>query len=146
MFCTLRQKTYSFKCALALWRGLNGAAHCCGNDTNQRRGKRREGCYCCFRVLHKQERLDWSRDFTQNMAGFHLSLPCLCKRQRQASGRFWENRYRRTNQPPQEGRRASKTPLSQREDLSLRWRPCGVPPPSSNCYQTDQLWLDQTLW
>lgn len=54
---------------------------------------------------------------------------CLCNQQRQASGRFWENRYRRTNQPPQEGKQASKTQLSQREDLLLRWRPCGVPPP-----------------
>lgn len=31
MFCVLRQKWYSFNSALTLWRGLNGAAHCCGN-------------------------------------------------------------------------------------------------------------------
>lgn len=75
MFCMLRQKRYSFNCALALWRGLNGAAHCCGNYKNQRRGKKRAGCYCCFRILRKQERSEQSRDFAHNMSGFHLPLP-----------------------------------------------------------------------
>lgn len=40
MFCMLRQKRYSFSCALALWRGLNGAAHRCGNYKNQRQEKK----------------------------------------------------------------------------------------------------------
>lgn len=66
--------------------------------------------------------------FCTQFARLSSAFACLCNRQRQACGRFWENRYRGTNQPPQEGRRASKTPHSQREDLSLRCRPCGVPP------------------
>lgn len=70
---------------------------------------------------------------------------CLrLSRQRQASGTFSENRYRRTNRPPQEGRRASKTPLPQKEKLSLRCRPSGVPS-LYNYYQTDQLKSDQAL-
>lgn len=108
---------------------LKRVKRCCSPlwelQKNQRRGKRHAGCYCCFRILHKQERSDQRRDFAHNMRGFHLRLPVSVT---SSSGRFWENRYRGTNQPPQEGRRASKTPHLQREDLSLRWRPCGAPP------------------
>lgn len=32
-------KRYSFNCALALWRGLNGAAHRCGNKKKKNKGK-----------------------------------------------------------------------------------------------------------
>lgn len=78
------------------------------------------------------------RGFCSQFARLSSAFVCVCKRRRKASVRFWENRYRGTNQPPQEGRRASKTPLSQREDLSERYRPRGVPPLYS-CYQTDQL-------
>lgn len=85
------------------------------------------------------------KGFCTQFARLSSAFVCVWNRQRQASGRFWENRYRGTNQPPQEGRRASKTPLSQREDLSLRCRPRGVPP-LYNCYQTDQMRSNQALW
>lgn len=56
---------------------------------------------------------------------------------------------RRTKQPPQEGRRASKTPLSQRGSLGemqTLWHPHPALPRLSNCYQTDRLRSNQALW
>lgn len=41
LFCLRRQKRVSFNCVLALWKGLNGAAHRCGNYKKQRQGKKR---------------------------------------------------------------------------------------------------------
>lgn len=56
------------------------------------------------------------------------AFACVCNRLRQASGRFWEYRYRGTNQPPQEGRQASKTPLAQRVDFLMQtpWHPSSL--------------------
>lgn len=97
MFCTLRQKRYSFNCALALWRGLNGAAHCGGNYINQRRVEKKK----CWVLLLFQNPLQTTAirpelGFSMQFAPLSSAFACLWNRQRQASGWFWGNRYRGT--------------------------------------------------
>lgn len=61
------------------------------------------------------------------MPGLSCAFARLGNWQREASRRFWECRYREAKQPPWEGKQASKTSPSQREDVSQRFRPCGNP-------------------
>lgn len=80
MFCMLRQKRYSFNCALTLWRGLNGAAHCYGNNKTKMQGKRHKGHYWSFRIQQKWEPSD--RAGILHTVWLSCAFDCLCNRQR----------------------------------------------------------------
>ncbi len=125
VFCTLRQKRYSFNCALALWRGLNGAAHSCGNYKNQRRGKRHAGSYCCFRILRKQKRSGFCTQFAKLSSTF----ACLWK---SAEAILWKvlGEQVQRNKPTSSGRKAGfkDSSLIKRGSLAEMQTPSWRPP------------------
>lgn len=73
MFSTLRQKRYSFNCALSLWRGLNGAAHCCGN--NKIKGERKKNAKGVFAASESSAyRSDQATAGISQKLSFHVLL------------------------------------------------------------------------
>lgn len=111
VFCSRRQKTVPFNCTLALWKGLNGAAHRCGNYKKQRQAERRKKkertkertavCYCRFRILHRQQ---WSQSCGRGLCAQFVRLSSsfghLWIQQRKAWQRPCEHRYPGTSPPP----------------------------------------------
>lgn len=143
MFCMLRQKRFSFNCALPLWRGLNGAAHRCGNCKNQRRRKR-------HRVLLQLQNPPQTRavrpehGFCTQYAGLSSSFACLGR------GKPLEG-SRRTGTEEQTKLLRKESGLqrlhSYKERIS-RWDadPVASPPSSWALSKKSVLRSDQALW
>lgn len=114
MFCTLRQKSYSFNCALALWRGLNGVVHRCGNYKNQRQGKRRV-------LLLLQDPLQ-----TRAIRILHTicqAFICLRLSLKPAEASLWKvlGEQVQRNKPTSSGRKAGFKRLHSHKERISRW-------------------------
>lgn len=137
MFCMLRQKRCSFNCNLNLWRGLNGAARCYGNNNSKGREEDTKVVIAAPESsANKSNQTSAGILHTIRWAFMYLWV-CVPGRAK-AFGKLGEYRYTGTNQPAPEERLASR-PIFLTESrffFSEMWTLWHAP--LKNSYQRDE--------